>query len=51
MANVLDVAKFICEYYKEISNKDIIEDSKKVRPFDSTWGMYYDEFDLIGELV
>ena len=36
---------------KELSIEDIREDAKKVRPFDSTWGMYYDEFDLIGELV
>ena len=36
---------------KELSIEDIKEDAKKVRPFDSTWGMYYDEFDLMGELV
>lgn len=28
-----------------IAKSDIELDSKKVRPFDSTWGMYYDEFD------
>lgn len=30
---------------KDISIDDIREDSKKVRPFDYTWGMYYDEFE------
>lgn len=37
---------------REISIDDIKEDSKKVRPFDYTWGMYYDEFeDYDGDLV
>lgn len=29
---------------KPLKIDDIREDAKKVRPFDSTWGMYYDEF-------
>lgn len=28
-----------------IEKSDIELDARKVRPFDSTWGMYYDEFD------
>ena len=28
-----------------IDKKDIEVDSRKVRPFDSTWGMFYDEFE------
>lgn len=28
-----------------ISLKDIKEDSKKIRPYDHVWDMYYDEFD------
>lgn len=35
-----------------ISLADIKEDAKKVRPFDHTWGMYYDEFeDYDGDLL
>lgn len=39
---------------RNIAIDDIKEDAKKVRPFDYTWGMYYDEFenydgDLINE--
>ena len=30
---------------KNINIEDIREDAKKIRPFDHTWGMYYDEFD------
>lgn len=32
-----------------MKKQDIAEDSKKVRPFDSQWGMYYDEFDDLEE--
>ncbi|MBR6861194.1 MAG: DUF4065 domain-containing protein [Acidaminococcaceae bacterium] len=28
-----------------IKNEDIIEDAKKIRPYDHVWDMYYDEFD------
>lgn len=28
-----------------LSNDDIAEDAKKVRPYDSVWDMYYDEFE------
>lgn len=30
---------------KELKIEDIMEDAKKVRPFDHLWGMYYDEFE------
>lgn len=30
---------------RNIQTDDIREDAKKIRPFDYTWGMYYDEFD------
>lgn len=30
---------------KELSLEDIKEDAKKVRPYDSVWDMYYDEFE------
>lgn len=30
---------------RDILLDDIREDAKKVRPFDYTWGMYFDEFD------
>lgn len=37
---------------RDISIDDIREDASKLRPFDSTWGMYYDEFDdYNGELI
>ena len=29
----------------ELILEDIAEDAKKVRPYDSLWDMYYDEFD------
>ena len=31
----------------ELKLEDIMEDAKKVRPFDHIWGMYYDEFEDI----
>lgn len=36
---------------RDLDLKDIMEDAKKVRPFDSTWGMYYDEFDEYDEVT
>lgn len=33
----------------ELKLEDIMEDAKKVRPFDHIWGMYYDEFEDIPE--
>lgn len=33
---------------RKIKLEDIKKDAEKVRPFDSVWGMYYDEFDDIG---
>ena len=34
----------------KIKIQDIIKDSEKIRPYDSTWDMYYDEFeDVSGE--
>jgi len=33
----------------ELKLEDIMEDAKKVRPFDHVWGMYYDEFEDIPE--
>lgn len=30
---------------REILLSDIVEDAKKVRPYDSIWDMYYDEFE------
>ena len=37
---------------KTISIDDIKEDAKSIRPFDHTWGMFYDEFDdYEGELT
>ena len=32
---------------EELKLEDIMEDAKKVRPFDHIWGMYYDEFEDI----
>lgn len=29
----------------DLKESDIQKDAQKVRPFDHTWGMYYDEFD------
>lgn len=29
----------------QIKIEDIVEDAKKVRPYDSVWDMYYDEFE------
>ena len=34
---------------KELSIEDIRKDAEKVRPYDSLWDMYYDEFDDIGD--
>jgi len=34
----------------ELQLSDIEEDAKKVRPYDSTWDMYYDEFDDVEEV-
>lgn len=37
---------------RELQKDDIKEDAKKIRPFDYTWGMYYDELDdYDGELL
>lgn len=33
----------------ELKLEDIMEDAKKIRPFDHIWGMYYDEFEDIPE--
>ena len=30
---------------RKLNLDDIKKDAEKVRPFDYTWGMYYDEFD------
>lgn len=30
---------------RKISLDDIRKDAEKVRPYDSTWDMYYDEFE------
>ena len=30
---------------KKLDINDIIKDAEKVRPYDSIWDMYYDEFD------
>lgn len=37
MEKIIDVAQFIFDEYK------------KVRPYDSTWDMYYDEFETVEE--
>lgn len=34
---------------RPITNDDIKEDAKKVRPYDHVWDMYYDEFDDVIE--
>lgn len=34
-----------------LSNEDIREDAKKVRPYDHVWDMYYDEFDDVDDMV
>ena len=36
---------------KPLKLEDIIEDAKKVRPYDHVWDMYYDEFDDLKEEV
>lgn len=33
---------------REINIEDIRKDAQKIRPFDYTWGMYYDEFEDAG---
>lgn len=34
---------------RQLSIEDIREDAKKVRPYDSVWDMYYDEFEDLEE--
>lgn len=36
---------------RELKLSDIREDSKKIRPYDHVWDMYYDEFDDLQEEV
>ncbi|RJV51161.1 type II toxin-antitoxin system antitoxin SocA domain-containing protein [Veillonella sp. AF13-2] len=39
-----------CNGNKRMKLEDIRKDAEKIRPYDSVWDMYYDEFDDVGEI-